>query len=63
MAKSVEGDKHINWIIGDIKKQTSINKVKEGEKSSKKNKISVATFSLGDSSDVLAKLKSQMDKK
>ncbi len=67
--KALKGDKHINWLIKSIKHSSTpiaenINDsiVQEKIKKLTKNK-NVAGYTLGDSSDVLAKLKASLESK
>lgn len=69
ITKSLKGDKHINWLLGDIRREdflerakqigdeTIQTKVKKLEPKSKR-----ATYSLGDASEALLKLKEQLEK-
>lgn len=73
VTKSLKGDKHINWLLGDIRRSAFMQraeKINDAEvqakvKSFKKAnaKHNSATFTLGDSSDALAKLKEKLDSK
>ena len=71
ITKSLNGDKHINWLIGSIRResfikraetindagvQKKVDKMKKHEK-----KTSGATYTLAESSDLLAKLKSRLE--
>ncbi|MEK6882673.1 MAG: hypothetical protein AABY22_23830, partial [Nanoarchaeota archaeon] len=70
ITKSLKGDKHINWLLGSIRRASFIEKaatisdknvqkkvtnIKKGEK-----QLKPALFTLSDSNDVLAKLKAAM---
>ena len=66
--KSFSGDKHINWLLGDIRRKTFVERAKNSDKPevqkrarNLEKKPNVTTYSLGESSDVLAKLKAKMD--
>jgi len=68
ITKSLKGDKHINWLLGSIKRTSFIERAENIEDIDVQNKIvnmkkknPVTTFTLGDASDVLSKLKKQMD--
>lgn len=68
ITKSLKGDKHINWLLGSIKRSSFIERAENIEDVDVQNKIvnikkknPVTTFTLGDASDVLSKLKKQMD--
>ncbi len=69
ITKSLKGDKHINWLLGSIRHATfmerakSINDVDVQNKVNKYKTTSKATFTLGDSSDALLKLKAQLESK
>lgn len=71
ITKSLKGDKHINWLIGSIRRTSFMDraekinddavqqKVKNFHKHNKK--VNSATFTLADSTDILAKLKNQLE--
>jgi hypothetical protein len=71
VAKSLKKDKHINWLLGAIRRESLMARAeniddKDVQKKvadfKKHNSISKpATFSLSDSSDVLSKLKAAME--
>lgn len=69
ITKSLKGDKHINWLLGSIKRETFVERaseikdkeVKEKAQKLKKNSGG-ATYTLGDASDVLLKLKEKFNK-
>jgi len=69
ITKSLKGDKHINWLLGSIKRETFVERaseiedkeVKEKAQKLKKNSGS-ATYTIGDASDVLLKLKEKFNK-
>lgn len=71
VAKSLKKDKHINWLLGSIRRESLMSRAeniddKDVQKKvadfKKHNNISkTATFSLSDSSDVLSKLKAAME--
>jgi hypothetical protein len=69
ITKSLNGDKHISWLLGDIRRESFIERAKEfGDDSlqAKLKKIEPkkrgATYSLGDASDALLKLKENLEK-
>lgn len=69
ITKSLTGDKHINWLLGSIRRDSFSKRashLRNPEVQAKLNKgvktnNSSATFTLGDSSDALAKLKAKME--
>jgi len=68
ITKSLKGDKHINWLLGSIKRSSFIERAENIQDVDVQNKIvnmkkkkPVTTFTLGDASDILSKLKKQMD--
>jgi len=66
MTKLLSGDKHINWVLGSLQKKRFGKESeffnKELNKTLKQIKKPVAsTYSLADTSDVLAKLKAKME--
>ncbi len=70
ITKSLKGDKHINWLISGInrnsfmKRAANINdeEVQNKVKSANKVKDRSATYTLGDASEALLKLKQQLEK-
>lgn len=60
LKKSASGDKHINWVLAGIRKLGPLTNKKP---ISDTPKVKSATFSLSDSSDVLSKLKAQLEEK
>jgi hypothetical protein len=69
ITKSLKGDKHINWLLGSIKRETFVERaseiedkeVKEKAQKLKKNSGS-ANYTIGDASDVILKLKEKFNK-
>jgi hypothetical protein len=66
-SKALHGDKHINWLLSSIRRDSFM---KSGEDIQKdefrkmtKQKPTTSTYSLSDASDVLAKLKAKMENK
>lgn len=69
ITKSLKGDKHINWLLGDIRREIFIERAKQIDDEKIQNKAKKmepkthgATFSLGDASDALLRLKEQLEK-
>jgi hypothetical protein len=71
ITKSLKGDKHINWLLGSIRRTSFIeggNKtqdagVQKKVENHKKTEVSKSTYTLGDASDVLSKLKAKLENK
>jgi hypothetical protein len=69
ITKSMTGDKHINWLLGDVRRESfmkraeSINDsaVQEKINKSKTVKEKRATYSIGDASNVLLELKKKLE--
>ena len=70
ITKALKGDKHINWLLGSIRRESFIKRaesIDDVDVQQKINKINsfknrTATFTLGDSSSALLKLKEQLEK-
>ena len=69
ITKSLNGDKHISWLLGDIRRESFLERAKQIGDESLQNKIRKiepkkqgATYSLGDASGALLKLKEQLEK-
>jgi len=69
-SKAFKGDKHMNWLLKSIKHSSLIpiaEKIKDQIVQNKVEKLNSAkktlTYTLGDSSDVLAKLKASLESK
>ena len=65
ITKALKGDKHINWLLGAIRRDSFIGRA-EGIQDEKVQQIvkqtqTSSTYSMGDASDVLAKLKAKME--
>ena len=61
--KSLSGDKHINWLLGDARKALFAKKTEAKQQVDNfKKPAKVTTFSLGESNDVLAQLKAKLEK-
>lgn len=70
ITKSLNADKHINWLLGDIRRDVFLERAKQIDDEKIQNKVKKiepkklgATYSLGDASDALLKLKEQLEKK
>jgi len=67
--KAFKGDKHINWLLGGIRHSAFIERASRmgdvdiQNKAAKKENAKTATFSLGDASDALSKLKAELESK
>lgn len=67
LTKSLEGDKHINWLLGSIRRENLVKVVKHVDdpklqKKLKNKDYQQSTYTLGQSSGILASLKSKMVK-
>lgn len=71
VTKSLHGDKHINWLLGSIRRATLIPRAEKIQDKTVQTKVdnfkkankTSATFTLGDSGDVLSRLKAQLESK
>ena len=71
ITKSLKGDKHINWLLGNIRRESFLgraknitdDKVQSAVKKIEKKSDRTATFTLGDTNGVLAQLKLKMENK
>lgn len=71
ITKSLKGDKHINWLLGNIRRESFVkraqnitdDKVQSTVKKLEKKADRTATFTLGDTNGVLAQLKAKMENK
>jgi hypothetical protein len=69
ITKSLNGDKHINWLLGSIRRDSFLKRaeniqdegVQKKVQQIVKQKQTTTTYSMGDASDVLAKLKAKME--
>lgn len=69
LTKSLKGDKHINWLMGSIRRASIIDRVSSIQDadvqakiaSYKKANTKQTSYSLADTSDVLSKLKAQLE--
>ena len=69
ITKALKGDKHINWLLGAIRRDSFIGRaegiqdetVQKKVQQIVKQKQTSSTYSMGDASDVLAKLKAKME--
>lgn len=69
ITKSLSGDKHINWLLGDIRRESFLERAKQIGDENIQNKVKKlepkkrgASYSLGDASEALLKLKEQLEK-
>lgn len=68
ITKALKGDKHVNWLMGSIRRSTLMARAETIQDSDvqkkvanfKKTESKAASFTLADSSDVLTKLKAAM---
>lgn len=70
ITKSLKGDKHINWLLGSVNRNTFIKRASNIEDQDVQKKVTnlkrasgVSTYLLGDATDVLSKLKAKLDNK
>jgi hypothetical protein len=65
ITKSLKSDKHINWLLGSIRRASFIERAESIGDSEVQNfkKPNSATFTLADSSDILTKLKADLEAK
>jgi hypothetical protein len=71
ITKSLNGDKHINWLLGSIRRTSFMERaekiqdvgVQKKVEEFKKTTGSSSTYTLDDASDVLAKLKAKLENK
>ena len=71
ITKSLKGDKHINWLLGSIRRETLMARAENIKDTDVQNKVAAfkkhnavvkgTTISLGETSDVLMKLKAAME--
>lgn len=69
ITKSLKGDKHINWLLGNIRRESFIKRAETIDNTEVRDKLNKMTsqkshrssFSLGDASDALLKLKQKME--
>lgn len=70
ITKALKGDKHINWLLASIKRSSFINRAENINDTDVQKKVAAfkkqeskgsATYKIGDSSDVLAKLKAALE--
>ena len=70
ITKALKGDKHMNWLLGSIRRESFIKRAENIQDSDVQAKVQnintaknrTATFSLGDAGDVLSKLKEKLEK-
>ena len=71
ITKSLNGDKHINWLLSSVRRTSFIERaekikgvgVQKKVDNLKKTTGSFSTYTLGDASDVLLKLKNKLENK
>jgi hypothetical protein len=63
MTKVLRGDKHINWLVRGINRNFSDNSTNSPVVQVKETKSSKATYTLGDASEALLKLKEKLENK
>ena len=71
ITKSLKGDKHINWLLGSIRRASFMDRaekiqdadVQKKVENHKKTEVPKSTYTLGDASDVLSKLKAKLENK
>ena len=70
ITKSLKGDKHINWLLGNIRRESFVKRAKNITDDKVQSTVSklekkadrTATFTLGDANGALAQLKAKMEK-
>ena len=70
ITKSLKGDKHINWLLGNIRRESFVKRAKNITDDKVQSTVSklekkadrTATFTLGDANGMLAQLKAKMEK-
>jgi hypothetical protein len=70
ITKALKGDKHMNWLLGSIRRDSFIKRAENIQDSDVQAKVKnintakdrSATFSLGDTNDALSKLKEKLEK-
>lgn len=70
ITKSLKDDKHINWLLGNIRRESFVGRAKNINDDKVQSTISklekkadrTATFTLGDANGALAQLKAKMEK-
>jgi hypothetical protein len=70
ITKALKGDKHINWLIGGINRNSFLKRaenIQDGDVQKRVNNINnaknkTATYTLGDASEALLKLKEKLEK-
>jgi hypothetical protein len=71
VTKSLKGDKHINWLLGSIRRASFIERTEKIDDKTVQKKVenfkkttgSSSTYTLGDASDALLKLKNKLENK
>jgi hypothetical protein len=70
ITKSLKGDKHINWLLGNIRRESFVKRAKNITDDKVQSTVSklekkadrTATFTLGDANGALAQLKAKINK-
>jgi hypothetical protein len=70
ITKSLKGDKHINWLLSSLRRDVFVNRAKSINDSDVQKQVNKmepaskkqATYTLGDASSALLKLKEQLEK-
>ena len=62
-SKSLNGDKHINWLLHSVMPKNPFNRNTNRNSNFKQPKQNASTYTLGDASSVLAELKSKFNSK
>jgi hypothetical protein len=70
ITKALKGDKHINWLIGGINRNSFMKRAENIQDGDVQNKVKninnaknkTATYTLGDASEALLKLKEKLEK-
>jgi hypothetical protein len=70
ITKALKGDKHINWLIGGINRNSFLKRAENIQDGDVQNKVKninnakdrSATYTLGDASEALLKLKKKLEK-
>lgn len=71
ITKSLKGDKHINWLLGSIRRASFMERAEKIQDAGVQKKVenlkkvatSNSSYTLGDASDVLSKLKAKLENK
>jgi hypothetical protein len=71
ITKALNGDKHINWLLGSIRRASFMERAEKIQDAGVQKKVenlkkvatSNSSYTLGDASDVLSKLKAKLENK